>query len=228
MLYVLASLLLFPFVTVADVFTRDDCWCRNATHLGWKRHLQLDSINIEGGAQIMDQWCFQATSDGRGECLDWHTRHYRVCASHESAHNSTRRNDFCYWNHGNARGFVPHWSKGKDAIKWNKEKREIPFKNQPMPVTMEETIAYCEPVCRDFLGWDLPVMDPWSPSKHGVVECRHQVFSDITDFSFQDGVGDDWPYKQTYHDKPGEFSTTPEGMIDYWEISKSSELGEPG
>lgn len=116
MLSFLAVLLPFFPIILCDVFTRDDCWCRNATHLGWKRHFELDGVNIEGDPLIMDQWCFQATHDGRGKCLDWHTIQYRVCASHQAAHNASRRNDFCYYNHGNFRGAVTLWSKGDDAI----------------------------------------------------------------------------------------------------------------
>ncbi|KAI4262686.1 MAG: hypothetical protein L6R35_007374, partial [Caloplaca aegaea] len=100
---------------------------------------------------------------------------------------------------------------------WNDHIRNVPFKSPPVPMSVEESIRYCEPVCRDFHGWNLRVMDPWSPSKHGVVESRHQVFNDITDFPFEDGVAGEWPYKPPIHKNPGEFSTTQNGIIDYWE-----------
>ncbi|KAI4152377.1 MAG: hypothetical protein L6R39_001829 [Caloplaca ligustica] len=194
----LLSCIILSFFSVlgcCDVFMRDDCWCRNATHLGWNRHYQLHSANIEGSPEIIDEWCFQETHDGQGECLDQHTKQYEICASHPAAHNASRRNDFCYYNHGNNRGIVTHWVKGKDWISWNNHKRNIPFRDPPIPMSTEDNIKYCEPICRDYRSWNLPVMDPWSPSKHGIVESRHQIFVDITNFDFLDGAGGDWPIK---------------------------------
>lgn len=116
-------------------------------------------------------------------------------------------------------GLAPIFSGQADCAKeWNDHIRNVPFKSPPVPMSVEESIRYCEPVCRDFHGWNLRVMDPWSPSKHGVVESRHQVFNDITDFPFEDGVAGEWPYKPPIHKNPGEFSTTQNGIIDYWVI----------
>ena len=62
-------------------------------------------------------------------------------------------------------------------------------------------------------------MDPWSPSKHGIVQSRHQLFTDIDNFPFEDGAGGQWPVKVDEEKFPGGFSTTGAGTIDFWEIS---------
>lgn len=103
-------------------------------------------------------------------------------------------------------------------IGWNNHKRNIPFRDPPIPMSTEDNIKYCEPICRDYRSWNLPVMDPWSPSKHGIVESRHQIFVDITNFDFLDGAGGDWPIKPPKPKVPGGISTTGAGTIDYWEI----------
>lgn len=200
---------------------RDDCWCRNATHLGWTRHYQLDSVSIEGGPSIIDEWCFEESRDGSGKCLDQHTKQYEICASHAAIHNNSLRNDYCYHNHGNSRGMVPHWSHGDDWIEFNGQKRNIPFHNPPLPMSTEENTNYCEPICRDYGNWNLPVMDPWSPSKHGIVESRHQLFTDVKDFRFNDGAGGPWPVTEYVHKRPGGVSTTGAGLLGYWEISEA-------
>lgn len=66
-------------------------------------------------------------------------------------------------------------------------------------------------------------MPPWKPSKHGVVECRHQVFDDIEPFPFEDGVPGTWPANGTLRGYPGGISTTGAGVIDYWEIKPVSQ-----
>lgn len=60
-------------------------------------------------------------------------------------------------------------------------------------------------------------MDPWSPSQHGVVESRHQIFTDVADFPFEDGAGGEWPIKAPEPKFPGGISTTGGGTIDFWE-----------
>lgn len=112
----LLALALFPFWGLCDVVTRDDCWCRNATHIAWAHRLQLNAVNIPGPKPAIDQWCIDETPDGRGECLDWHTKQYSICASHQALGDKAKRNDFCYKNHGNYRGIVTHFVKGPDTI----------------------------------------------------------------------------------------------------------------
>lgn len=116
MLFSIATVILFPLLGVCDSLMRNDCWCWNTTHIAWNRHVELDAVHIEGGLRIIDEWCIQETPDRRGYCLDQHTKQYEICASNEAMHNTTRRNDFCYYNHGNNRGFVTHYSEGDDEI----------------------------------------------------------------------------------------------------------------
>ncbi|KAL8839050.1 MAG: hypothetical protein Q9170_001886 [Blastenia crenularia] len=234
MLFRFTLLGLLPLLGLCDVFMRDNCWCRNTTHLGWTRHYQLNSRNIEGGPSIFDEWCFEATNDGKGKCMDQHTKQYEICASHPAIHNSTRRNDFCYYNHGNNRGKVPHWSQGDDRIyshhvgRWmslhtilvyNSHKRDIPRKPS-LRTTTEESMTYCEPICKNYRHWNLPVMLPFSPSKHGVVGSLHDLYIDIEDLPFEDGAGGEWPVKVPVHEYPGGYSTTGAGIIDFWEIEE--------
>ncbi|KAL9600631.1 MAG: hypothetical protein Q9219_003064 [cf. Caloplaca sp. 3 TL-2023] len=141
-----------------------------------------------------------------------------MCASHPALHNHSRRNDFCYYHHGNSKGLVPHWTHGPDRIEFNGHKRNIPYKNPPLPMSKEENAKYCEPICRDFRHWNLPVMLPWSPSKHGLVESRHQLFTDIKEFPFEDGVAGQWPVQEPVHPHPGGYSTTGAGTIDFWQV----------
>ncbi|KAL8708249.1 MAG: hypothetical protein Q9220_006826 [cf. Caloplaca sp. 1 TL-2023] len=101
--------------------------------------------------------------------------------------------------------------------KYNGQKRNIPYKNPPLPTTAEQNTEYCEPICRDYRSWNLPVMFPFSPSKHGIVESRHQIFPDIKDFESKDGAAGEWPIKAPDHHYPGGISTTGAGAIDYWE-----------
>ena len=110
------ALALFPMLGLCDTVLRDDCWCRNATHTAWTRILQLESTNIPGPMPTINQWCIDETPDGRGECLDWHTKQYTICASYQALGDKGKRNDYCYKNHGNSRGLVPHFSKGPDTI----------------------------------------------------------------------------------------------------------------
>ncbi|KAL9592189.1 MAG: hypothetical protein Q9179_006970, partial [Wetmoreana sp. 5 TL-2023] len=92
------------------------------------------------------------------------------------------------------------------------------------PMTVEENTKYCEPICRDWHGWNLPVMDPISPSKHGVVESRHRLYPHVKDFQMKDGEGGQWPVQeppisgQKNHNHPGGISTPGEGGIDYWDL----------
>lgn len=64
-------------------------------------------------------------------------------------------------------------------------------------------------------------MEPWLASKHGLVESRHQIFTDIKDFPFEDGAGGEWPVKEPAHEYPGGISTTGAGSIDFWEVNIS-------
>ncbi|KAL8763856.1 MAG: hypothetical protein Q9184_000452 [Pyrenodesmia sp. 2 TL-2023] len=219
MLFFIATVILFPLLGVCDTLTRDDCWCWNTTHIAWNRHVEFDGVRIEGGPQIIDQWCIQETPDRRGYCLDQHTKQYEICASNEAMHDMTRRNDFCYYNHGNNRGFVTHYSEGDDEIIWNFNKRKIPHKGgQRITSTVEEVNEICEPICRNKNDWDLDIMKPWSPSKHGVVESRRQIFTNIDEIPFEDGAGGDWPFKVKENKYPGGVSSPGGGVISYWEI----------
>lgn len=115
---------------------------------------------------------------------------------------------------------------------WNFHERNIPFKNPPISMTTEENTEYCEPICREHGGhggWNLPVMAPWHPSKHGVVESRHQIFTDITDFPFEDGSGGDWPFKipEPVSTHPGGLSSPGAGVIEYWEICEHDDSRTP-
>ncbi|KAL8720416.1 MAG: hypothetical protein Q9181_007911 [Wetmoreana brouardii] len=231
MLFLLVFCLL-PFLGLCDVFMKDDCWCRNITHIAFQRHYQLNAAAIEGGPAIIDEWCIEASHDGRGKCLDQHTKSYSICASHRAAHKRYRRNDFCYKNHGNHRGMVPHWVKGvPNWISWNDELREIST-NWALfePMTVDENTKYCEPICRDWHGWNLPVMVPISPSKHGVVESRHRLYPHIRDFDMTDGKGGQWPVQEPpisgkkNHNHPGGISTPGEGGIDYWECDAMTDV----
>ncbi|KAL8997017.1 MAG: hypothetical protein Q9169_003607 [Polycauliona sp. 2 TL-2023] len=211
------ALLLFPLLSLCDTITRDDCWCRNATHIAWSRHLQLDSVNIPGPNPAIDQWCIDETPDGHGECLDWHTKQYTICVSQQALGDKSKRNDYCYKNHGNSRGLVSHFSKGPDTITYNGHQRNIPFKNPAVPMTLEENSNYCEPICRDFHDWKLPIMIGLG-GKHGLVESRHQVFNDVENFPFEDGHDGQWPVLPSTRYHPGGIDTSDAGVIDYWEV----------
>ena len=111
------ALALFPLLGLCDTVVRDDCWCRNETHIAWTRHVELQAVNIPGTMPIINQWCIEETPDGRGKCLDWHTVQYTACASYQARGDIERRNDYCFHNHGNHRGLGPtYFSKGADVI----------------------------------------------------------------------------------------------------------------
>ena len=112
----LLALAMFPLLCLCATFMRDDCWCRNATHIAWNHHLQLFSENIPGPMLSIEQWCIDETADGHGECLNWHTKQYSICASYQAHGDKARRNDFCFKNHGNSRGILSRFSKGPDVI----------------------------------------------------------------------------------------------------------------
>lgn len=86
-------------------------------------------------------------------------------------------------------------------------------------MSTEENTKYCTPICRDFSSWNLPVVDPWRPSNHGIVESRHQIFADVKDFRFNDGAGGPWPTVEYVHKRPGGVSTTGAALLGYWPIS---------
>lgn len=84
-------------------------------------------------------------------------------------------------------------------------------------------MKHCEPICREWQGWDMPVMAPFSPSKHGVVQCRSLKYNDLDGFTNNDGAGGDWPVSEPpnegVHKHPGVIaadSVNGEGTIDYW------------
>ncbi|KAL8883441.1 MAG: hypothetical protein Q9215_008229 [Flavoplaca cf. flavocitrina] len=83
-------------------------------------------------------------------------------------------------------------------------------------MTLEESNKYCEPICRDFRGWDLPIMIGLG-GKHGVVESRHQVFNDVEEFPFEDGHDGQWPVSPSTRYHPGGINASEDGVIDYWE-----------
>lgn len=129
----LLVLVLFPLLALCDRFMRDDCWCRNSTHLAYQRHLQLEASNVpQTGPSVITEWCIEATKDGRGKCSDQHTKQYNICASHRAFTHLSRSNEFCYSNHGNHRGFKPatYFSKGPDKIC---ESYPLAFRHPYMP-----------------------------------------------------------------------------------------------
>ncbi|KAI4259523.1 MAG: hypothetical protein LQ352_000710 [Teloschistes flavicans] len=72
-------------------------------------------------------------------------------------------------------------------------------------------------------------MAPFSPSKHGVVQCRSLKYNDLDGFTNNDGAGGDWPVSEPpnegVHKHPGVIaadSVNGEGTIDYWRESISS------
>ncbi|KAL8772004.1 MAG: hypothetical protein Q9209_002669 [Squamulea sp. 1 TL-2023] len=203
---------------------RDDCWCRNETHIAWNRHIQLHSKNIPGTVPTLDQWCIDRSVDGHGECLDWHTKQYTICASHHgiALDKHEKRNDYCYKNHGNSRGIVPHYSKGPDTLTYNGAQRKMAV-NGAVELTIKDNTKYCEPICRDYRGWDLPVMLAMG-GKHGSVQSRHQIFKDVKDFPFKDGNDGQWPVLPSTRYHPGGISTTGAGVIDYWETDTCPHL----
>ncbi|KAL8896194.1 MAG: hypothetical protein Q9207_007825 [Kuettlingeria erythrocarpa] len=219
MLFFIAAAILFPVLGLCDILSREECWCWNTTHIAWKRHIELSSVHIERGPYVIDMWCIDETPDRRGRCLDQHTVQYQVCASYEAMHHTARRNDFCYYNHGNNRGFVTHFTEGDDEIIWNSNTRKIPRKGgRPVTSTAEEIQGICEPICRNTNDWNLDIMTPWSPSKHGLVESRRQTFNGIEDLPFQDGDGGDWPFKGRENEYQGGLSSPGSAAISYWEI----------
>ncbi|KAL8905039.1 MAG: hypothetical protein Q9171_006828 [Xanthocarpia ochracea] len=84
-------------------------------------------------------------------------------------------------------------------------------------MTPEESNKYCEPICRDFQDWNLPVMLALG-GKHGLVESRHQIFNDVEDFTYEDGHDGKWPVEPSTRHQPGGITVTESGVIDYWEI----------
>ncbi|KAL8644138.1 MAG: hypothetical protein Q9226_007916 [Calogaya cf. arnoldii] len=166
---------------------------------------------------IINQWCIEETPDGRGKCLDWHTKQYSACASYQARGDTEKRNDYCFKNHGNNRGLVTtHFSEGADVISYNGHKRNIGEENPAFPMTLEESNKHCEPICRSFHDWNLPTMLGIG-GKHGVVESRHQIFN-VEDLPFEDGKGGPWPIRPPARAMPGGISSTYGGVINYWEI----------
>lgn len=103
MLSMLLLFLLSLVIHCKDTFEFNDCWCRNTTHLAYHRYYRLEAQHVEGTPADISEWCLEHTIDGRGACLDQHTQEYHICASYPAIHNTTARNDFCWYNHGNIR-----------------------------------------------------------------------------------------------------------------------------
>ncbi|KAL8693301.1 MAG: hypothetical protein Q9218_001861 [Villophora microphyllina] len=152
----------------------------------------MNAARVEGTPTIIDEWCMEATPDGRGSCADQHTKQYTICASHPAIHNRTRRNDFCYINHGNHRGIVPHYVNGyPNKISRNGELRILGPRGDyaPKEYTVEENTKRCKPICQGWKDWNLPVMDPIS-GRHGIIESRRFLYDNLKDFAVKDGAGE--------------------------------------
>ncbi|KAL8764831.1 MAG: hypothetical protein Q9194_006820 [Teloschistes cf. exilis] len=232
----LLSLFLLPILVHCqkNTFRLNECWCRNDTHIAWNRYYRMDIPYLVGTPAEITEWCIEATNgDGYGECLDQHTKQYSICASYQSVHNKFRRNDFCYRNHGNVRYaktpieyYVDGWP---NYVGWNEQEYKLTLKNAVHPDTDPEEASkqvseHCKPVCQQFQGWDLPVMAPWEPSPHGVVESRALSW-DYFSFKRGDGAGGHWPLEpfpdegvhKIHRGGISATSVTGEGTIDYYQ-----------
>lgn len=116
-----------------------------------------------------------------------------------------------------------------DATGWNEQEYKLTLKNAVHPDTDPEEASkqvseHCKPVCQQFQGWDLPVMAPWEPSPHGVVESRALSW-DYFSFKRGDGAGGHWPLEpfpdegvhKIHRGGISATSVTGEGTIDYYQ-----------
>ncbi|KAL8736120.1 MAG: hypothetical protein Q9181_002535 [Wetmoreana brouardii] len=156
------------------------------------RNLQYNQDGLDPFFYI-EEHCFQGTRSGHGKCLDRHTSQYEYCAERPTS-DRHKRTEFCYYNGGNYNQANQKYKKIDDAILFNRYERKLPARSQHW-INAEETAvnSLCEPICRNQYGWDLPVMKPWKPTKHGVVKSRHQLMTDIEDVPLHYGNGGEWP-----------------------------------
>ncbi|KAI4105455.1 MAG: hypothetical protein L6R37_002718 [Teloschistes peruensis] len=116
-----------------------------------------------------------------------------------------------------------------DGYGWNEQEYKLTLKNAVHPDTDPEEASkqvseHCKPVCQQFQGWDLPVMAPWEPSPHGVVESRALSW-DYFSFKRGDGAGGHWPLEpfpdegvhKIHRGGISATSVTGEGTIDYYQ-----------
>ncbi|KAI4144247.1 MAG: hypothetical protein L6R39_004271 [Caloplaca ligustica] len=189
------------------IFERYDCWCRNETNLGWMRHYQFSQDGVE--PFVIEEFCMQATKSGHGSCLDRHTLQYEYCAERPSA-DRKNRTEFCYHNGGMQQPKHKDQIAGPwqwqatawhdDDISYNKYQQSIPYMDPRFIfASRHATESLCTPICRDYRGWNLPLMKPWI-LRHGAVASRHQLLV-VKDMPNQDDGGGEWPPDATLPDE---------------------------
>ncbi|KAL9587236.1 MAG: hypothetical protein Q9212_000395 [Teloschistes hypoglaucus] len=249
----LLSLFLLPILIHCQktTFQFNECWCRNDTHLAWNRYYRMDIATIDGPYESYDgptgtpaeitEWCMEATDDGHGDCLDQHTKKYLICASYQAVERKNRRNDLCFQNHGNSRNPRTVWEyyaqSWPDHVGWNGQDFKLTLENAARPnLGIDDGLQlrkHCKSVCKNFQGWDLPLMYPWSPSKHGPVESQAFVW-DYFRFENGDGTGGLWPVEEPPNEgihkihRGGITATglTGEGTIDYYQCDQEPDIGD--
>ncbi|KAL8731596.1 MAG: hypothetical protein Q9166_003284 [cf. Caloplaca sp. 2 TL-2023] len=194
---------------------------------GYDAHDMMDklpSLEFQHGGEpeidpyIIEEHCMEATNDGKGRCMDRHTRQYEYCAERPTP-DRKHRTEFCYYNGGNSKRKIPHvydvqgtpytgFAQNEDAIIVNGLEWWFPRSHSDWITGSKEAVrSLCEPICRDYKGWNLPLMKPWDPSGHGVVESRHQQVQNHFDFP-RHPIGEDpqstWP-KHYYWPGGGEW-----------------------
>ncbi|KAL8693709.1 MAG: hypothetical protein Q9218_001510 [Villophora microphyllina] len=147
----------------------------------------------------INEHCLDDTTKGQRDCAYRHTAEYELCAERPTP-DGRNRTEFCYYNGGNnnhkklgdsADG--DRFALNDDALIFNKHERMLPRKSKDwLTVTGKGVQPLCEPVCSTDYGWNMPVM-PLEKGKHGVVESRHQLMTNIKDFPVQYGGGGEYP-----------------------------------
>lgn len=198
------------------------------------RHYQFAQDGID--PFVIEEHCIEATKTGHGKCLDRHVAQYEYCAERPTP-DGKNRTELCYYNGGHqlsqdesgdeyTRWDFP-WR--DDAIIYNKYLRLINPNSKDFIVGSHTAVRnLCEPICRDYRDWNLPMMKKWRPTgkKHRPVESRHQLLPNIKEIPNLDGGAGEWPpdasladaskkNKYNWNQDPSRASTS-EAMLLYW------------